>query len=193
MADPARRALERDASAGDPSASRQLLVARLRAGEVEAGALELAARLGLPLARAALGEGAPAPASSLAELAGALEACGRLICAHATRACAVAAGALRPSDDPFERETTARLMATLDAWLVDPSRKHQRRLADQDHDYLAWVANSYWLNALVVVATEPDWAAQTRHVLQTADSNGVSEEALAALRPLARSLLESPS
>lgn len=192
MADPARRALERDASAGDPSAAAQLLVARLRAGEVDAAALELAARLELSPARAALGASAPAPARSLSELGAALTACGRLTCARAARACAEAVGALRPSEDPFERETTARLLSSLDAWLAEPCAKHRRRLADQDHDYLAWVSNSYWLNALVVVATEPDWAGQTRHVLRTADSNGACAEVLGALRSLAMALLAAP-
>lgn len=55
MSDASRREAERDAAGGDPQAAARLLVERVRAGDLPAERLELAAHLGDAAARLALG------------------------------------------------------------------------------------------------------------------------------------------
>src|SRR5690242_18087499 len=67
MSDQRRRRAERDAAGGEPAARARLLVERLRLGELQREALELAAYLGHSPARSALGSGAPRAQGELAE------------------------------------------------------------------------------------------------------------------------------
>jgi hypothetical protein len=71
MSDARRRALERDASHGDPDAAAALLAERLRAGEVTRERVALAALLGDPAARAVVGAAAVADDAFFAALASA--------------------------------------------------------------------------------------------------------------------------
>ncbi|MGE0711374.1 MAG: hypothetical protein AB7N76_30385 [Planctomycetota bacterium] len=180
MSDDARRERERGAAGGDAQARGAALRARLRAGELAADALEVAALLGHEAALAALDREHAAAAAHPRELAAPLARCGRRACARAVLACAEAVGALGPLNG-FEQTTTDRVVGAIEEWLEEPSARRRLVLADQDHDFLAWVSNGYWLNSLVIVAIEPEFPQQTEHVLRTAAGNVGPERVRAAL------------
>lgn len=170
----------REAARADPAAH---LRARLRAGESDPAALELAAKLGHLAAAQALGQ-APAQPQSATELAPLLAGLGREATVRAVLACSEALG-LAEAREPYARSVVTKILAQVRAWLEDPSPRHLRALADLDADFLSWFQEGYWLAALLDCVTEPGYAERLTHVLETADQNLGPKEAVTALRPLA--------
>ena len=169
----------RQAARADPSAH---LRARLRAGELSAAALELAARLGHGPAAQALGH-EPTPPETATELAPLLASLGREATVRALLVCSEALG-VAAGREPYARSVATKILAQVRAWLGDPSPRHLRALADLDEDFLSWFVEGYWLAALLDCVTQPRYAERLVHGLETADKNLGPQESCAALRRL---------
>jgi hypothetical protein len=114
------RKLEREAAQGDASATARLLVERVRLGELSDERLRLAAYLGHPTAREAVGDALPAPEDAL-EWVRALDGHGREACVRA--ALTAARHSLPVSGHPVSADVEAALDATA-AWLACPCEEH---------------------------------------------------------------------
>ncbi len=129
MPDSIRRDLERRARQGDSTAEAAALVRRLRAGDLDEERLRLAALVGDPAARLALGRDAPAVPPTPAALARALRAFGAEALVRAT---VVAARAMAATADPrFWDLSRARAAITAaEAWLACPCDAHLEAARD---------------------------------------------------------------
>lgn len=122
--DSVRRDLERRARQGDSTAQAAALVRRLRAGELDEERLRLAALVGDPAARLALGDAAPAKPHDVHALARALQAFGPGV---VTRATITAVRAMNATVDPrhgWDLSRARQAIASAEAWLACPCEPH---------------------------------------------------------------------
>lgn len=123
MSDSRLRELERQAAAGDVQARARLLAERVRVGDLAPDRLQLAAYLGDPQARQALGEQAPAQVEQLSTWSEGLEQWGRDTLIRAALAAArLGLGVWRaryPADDHLPRG-----LESVERWVADPTPDH---------------------------------------------------------------------
>jgi hypothetical protein len=138
VADARRRELERLAAAGDPGAERELLLERVRQGEVTPQAVRVAAYLGQPAALAAQPDAGPA--GNTRELVPWLEGLAGLDAALLTRAALAAARyAYESAGKELVDPRLDKGLAAVEEWLACPCEPHRvaARLAAEEADEAA--------------------------------------------------------
>lgn len=122
--DSIRRDLERRARQGDSTAEAAALVRRLRAGELDEDRLRVAALVGDPAARLALGRGAPAIPAHAHGLARALQAFGSDVVIRATISAVRAMSAIADPRAGWDLRRARAAIAAAEAWLACPCEAH---------------------------------------------------------------------
>lgn len=123
------RGFERRAHAGDLDARARALWERVRRGEVELDRLRLAAHVGDPVSRLALGGAAPPPPADVHACARGLEAWGKEVLVRAALAAAGRALHLFDADDDL-RAWSRQGVEHVAAWLLGPVESRQATEAE---------------------------------------------------------------
>jgi hypothetical protein len=178
VADERLRTLERAAASGDEAAKAALLVERARLGRVPEGRLAVAALLGEPAARTALGPRAPVASKDVARFVRAVckqdpQAADRVVLAVAELDLGARA------EWPALADWSVVAAAAARAWVERPSAAARQRLVEAAEAY-RWRGQAEVMDAGQVVATS----------LRALGAGDATEDAVRAVKAVARLLGE---